>query len=358
VDGENILLKPTAVTDPSIIIARPDTTRSGVINYWTNFPAAVSAAQPLWQAGHRFNSGGYHILSNDGATTTDRMFISTDGDVGIATTDSTSAQLTVNGIIRGYGSANGYGEINLENTTSGTFTGFQFRKDTPTLWAAKSVQGGNDLAVYVDNNSANGLYIQTGGEVGVGTTNPTARLHVAGTMIATGGNIVDGINFDSNTVSIDALNNRVGILTAAPIAPLDVAGDSVLGNVSGASFATVIGGWTMNLTDNIGSIFSVLQGANEYIEIDTTNANETIQFGAVPAVTMANTVNVGDCTLDGSSPSVCIDTVRAGSKCTLGVEGATPVAANCVYGVSGTTLTITCANTLTNVVAYHCFAPN
>ncbi len=51
---------------------------------------------------------------------------------------------------------------------------------------------------------------------------------------------VDGINFDSNTLSIDATNNRVGILDASPAAALTVgSGDLFQVNSSGAIAAVV-----------------------------------------------------------------------------------------------------------------------
>lgn len=74
-------------------------------------------------------------------------------------------------------------------------------------------------------------------------------------------------------------------------------------------------------------------------------------------VDMQSTGNVGSCTLDGASPSVCTATVLAGSKCTCSPVGATAAiaAAGCAVGLSGTTLTITSANSATNDVNFHCF---
>ncbi len=53
------------------------------------------------------------------------------------------------------------------------------------------------------------------------TSNAAAWTFANDTTVAlTGG--VNGLNFDSNTLSIDATNNRIGILTADPTAPLDI----------------------------------------------------------------------------------------------------------------------------------------
>jgi hypothetical protein len=73
-------------------------------------------------------------------------------------------------------------------------------------------------------------------------------------------------------------------------------------------------------------------------------------------VDLTSTKNSGSCTLDGASPSVCTATVFSGAKCTCSPVGATAAiaAAGCAVGLSGTTLTVTSANSATNVVNYAC----
>ena len=65
------------------------------------------------------------------------------------------------------------------------------------------------------------------------------------------------------------------------------------------------------------------------------------------------------CTLNGATPSVCTVTVVASSVCTCSPVGATAAiaAGGCAVGVSGTTLTVTSAAGLTNVVNTFCKAP-
>ena len=69
--------------------------------------------------------------------------------------------------------------------------------------------------------AANGL-TAAGLTIGALTTSGAWTLSADTAVTLSGG--VDGINFDSNTLSIDATANRVGIGTAAPAVPLDVVG--------------------------------------------------------------------------------------------------------------------------------------
>jgi hypothetical protein len=74
-------------------------------------------------------------------------------------------------------------------------------------------------------------------------------------------------------------------------------------------------------------------------------------------VDLQSTTNATTCTLNGGSPSTCTATVFAGAVCTCSPVGATAAiaAAGCAVGLSGTTLTVTSANSATNVVNVHCF---
>lgn len=74
-------------------------------------------------------------------------------------------------------------------------------------------------------------------------------------------------------------------------------------------------------------------------------------------LTATATTQSGGCTLNGATPSVCTATVKAASVCVCSPVGATAAiaAGGCATGVSSTTLTITSAAGLTNVVKYWCF---
>jgi len=270
-------------------------------------------------------------------------------------------------------------------------------------FGSMETSAGLDLRLYADSDNPTGgtasmmfyvggwqstnerMRILPTGKVGIGTTSPGALLDVNGaatvrgnttlgdasvdsvtsnaaswsfpndTAVSLGGG-VNGINFDSNTLSIDATNNRVGIGTATPIVPLDVAGDVLLGH--GSDLIAVAGWFTENMVDNIASVVSFLEGANKYLEIDTLDGEERIVFGAIPDIVIKNTQVLTTCTLDGASPSTCTATVRSGAQCFISVVGTAATASNCTVNTVGTTVTVTCANGLTNVVNLFCPAPN
>ena len=89
--------------------------------------------------------------------------------------------------------------------------------------------------------------------VGIRTLTPGAALHVgggaAGTLRVEGGVTLDaGLVVDGTTLTVDAQNNRVGILTTTPAYPLQVVGDAAVSGTMGimgvplAGFAAAIGG--------------------------------------------------------------------------------------------------------------------
>jgi hypothetical protein len=66
--------------------------------------------------------------------------------------------------------------------------------------------------------------------------------------------------------------------------------------------------------------------------------------------------NSTTCQLNGASPSTCTATVSPSAICTCTPVGGTSIiaAGGCALGLSGTTLTATSANGLTNVVNIVC----
>jgi hypothetical protein len=73
-------------------------------------------------------------------------------------------------------------------------------------------------------------------------------------------------------------------------------------------------------------------------------------------LTVAGSTTKTTCTLNGASPSVCTATVTAGSQCNCSPVGATAAiaAGGCAVGLSGTTLTVTAANSASHVVNILC----
>lgn len=115
-------------------------------------------------------------------------------------------------------------KLNVLSTTE------QLRLDyDDSNYTSFTVGSGGDLTIAPtgsDTNVTGNLAISGGTTLGDAsgdtvTANAAAWTFANDTTVAlTGG--VDGLNFDSNTLSIDATNNRVGIGTAAPTSPLTI----------------------------------------------------------------------------------------------------------------------------------------
>jgi|GEM_PF-6885455 len=100
------------------------------------------------------------------------------------------------------------------------------------------------------------------GDIGIKSTTPDSTLAVAGNLSVTG---TTNSSLDSGTLFIDATNNRVGLVTATPDAPLDVLGTS---------------GQQLRLTYTDNSVFSNLttdSGGN--LTIQSTSGNVIIKLG-------------------------------------------------------------------------------
>ena len=84
-------------------------------------------------------------------------------------------------------------------------------------FATSPILLGNELDIRMTINSI--------GNVGIGTTNPTSRLQVEGDV-----DINSNLDVDGGTLVVDGSNNRVGIGTTNPTAKLDVVGDANISN--------------------------------------------------------------------------------------------------------------------------------
>lgn len=115
--------------------------------------------------------------------------------------------------------------------------------------------------------------------------------------------------------------------------------------------------WT-NVLDagaaNVGTLGVTGVATSATVKADLLDAGNAHFNGAV---TVIEGLSVGKCTLNGASPSVCTDTVRAGVHCVCTLVGGTAAIAakGVACDVASTTLTATSADGANHVVNWHCF---
>ena len=167
------------------------------------------------------------------------------GNVGIGTT-SPDRTLEISGILRVAQEAN-----------NALGADFSYVVDEPVTGhdglIIDSDTGGGWSDIHLRTRGTTKLFVESGGNVGIGTSSPAEKLHVAGDIrLNAGGDIAfaddntrihesaddlffeadddiyitpdDDIWMDGTTLVVDGSANRVGIGTAAPSAPLDVVG--------------------------------------------------------------------------------------------------------------------------------------
>jgi trimeric autotransporter adhesin len=142
----------------------------------------------------------------------------------------------------------------------------------------------------------------------------TGNLTVPGTFAANGGatlgdaigdaltinsgavSVPNGLNFDSNTLVIDAANNRIGVGVAAPTVALDV-----LGSVNSSTDATLNGVTVGRGLGNVATNTAV--GASALVTNITGTSNTAVGFGALQLHTTG-----------GGNTAVGFETLRANTN--------------------------------------------
>jgi hypothetical protein len=223
----------------------------------------------------------------------ERMRINSSGNVGIGTS-SPDAKLSVNGVASfGDGTAllpsiANFGDLN---------TGMWF----PAADTIAFSEGG-----------AEAMRITSDGRLGIGTTTPTEKLSVDGSVIfnESGNNVdfrVEG-DTDVNLLFVDASTNSVGIGTSSPAGKLHVVGSEVFfkndaGNCTVSIGASDSGNSVINLGDpSDGDVGRILY----------EHANNSLQFkvNASELMRIVGTQVFINCTAD---PSASVPGVRLGN---------------------------------------------
>ena len=198
----------------------------------------------------------------------------TNKKLGIGTT-TPSASLHVNP------SSGGNGEVNVERT-SGTIINLQAQSALGVI----GTNSNHDLAFKTNGNAY--VRLKTNGNVGIGTSSPSSKLQVDGTLDATG---ISQLGSGGNNVFLTSSSaGNVGIGTSSPGSRLTVSGTN-----NGSSEITLIN--TNPSTDNDWSITPFYN--DQSLRFRTNGATTTV-------MTLKDNGNVG---IGTSSPSYPLDIV-------------------------------------------------
>jgi hypothetical protein len=238
----------TTNNNGTVFSFRTDTTGTGAATFQEL--AAVAARYEIHD--HATRSGSLDFFTVENGTGANRLRVAANGNIGISNT-TPSAKLTVNGDILASGdirsTSAGGNQGNFQASMSGSGAYLHMVRPGYQAWYLASPLNSPDF--YISESSGtvadSKMYFKSGGNVGIGTTSPLARLDindgylrfadgwgliwgaVSNPPYISGSNTDDTLTFGnagSERMRITAAGN-VGIGTVSPAGRLDVAGNNV-----------------------------------------------------------------------------------------------------------------------------------
>lgn len=160
-------------------------------------------------------------------------------------------------------------------------------------WSSIAFENGSAAApsiYFKDSGTDTGFYSPGTDQVGI-STGGTARL----TIDASG-----NVNIDSNTLYVDASNNRVGLGTSSPSYLLDVNGQARFNG------SPIINGTSLDINPASGLPNISFRSGNTYRGYIEGNASGGFTFGTGPAATTAMTIDSSQRVGIGTTPSTLL----------------------------------------------------
>ena len=156
-------------------------------------------------------------------------------------------------------------------------------------------------SLFFTGDTNTGIYSPGADQVAI-STGGTARITIDGS-----GNV----NIDSNTVCVDAANNRVGIVTSSPLFPLDVNG-TIYTRGRGSTFGVLFDDWRIYNSTAPGAL--VFDNGTEKARIDSSGrllVGGSPDSGGALLQVFGDRIRVGT----AKTPASASDTGTAGEIC-------------------------------------------